>query len=239
MTSTALRAEVSAGCAALEARGLGDLIWGHVSVRDPEGRGAWLKPAGLGFDEVTPEEVHLVGWDGRLLEGSGKVHTEFPIHTEILARRPDVESVVHAHPEAAVIFGATEMVLRPLGHEGALFSPPDVRRYTETGDLIRTREMGQALAQALADGNAMLMRNHGVVTVGPDVGTAVLTAVLLEKACRMQLAAAATCGRFHWSSNEEASAKRDRVYSSSQLSAAWKYLSRRIDRLSNPGKKKL
>lgn len=227
MTSAALRAEVSAGCAALEAQGLGDLIWGHVSVRDPEGRGAWLKPAGLGFEEITPEAVHLVGWDGHLLEGSGKVHTEFPIHTEILARRPDVGSVVHAHPESAVVFGATELVLRPLGHEGTLFSPPDVRRYTETGDLIRTPDMGHALAQALADGNAMLMRNHGIVTVGPDVGTAVLTAVLLEKACRMQLAAAATAGRLHWSSDEEALAKRERVYSPAQFSAAWKYLVRR------------
>lgn len=230
MRSAVLREEVSIGCSALEEHGLGDLIWGHVSARDPDGRGAWLKPAGLGFKEVTATDIHLVGWDGRLREGTGTVHTESPIHTEILTSRPDVGAVVHAHPESAVVFGATDLILRPLGHEGILFSAPDVPRFIKTGDLIRTPELGRAVASELLEANAILLRNHGIVTVGPDVGTAVLTAIFLEKACRMQLAAAATGSDLHWSSEQEAAAKRGRVYRPGQFAAGWNYLVRNAQR---------
>lgn len=228
MTVEECREQVSLGCRVLAAQGLSDLIWGHVSARDPERRGAWLKASRLGFEEVGPEDVHLVDRNGVLLEGHGKVHLEFPIHTEILARRDDVGAVVHAHPEAAVTFAATDMALRPVGHEGSLFTPPDIVRYTETGDLIRSPEMGESVARVLGDRNALLLRNHGIVTVGPDVATAVLTAVFLEKACRMQLQAAATGRRLTWSSEDEATAKRGRVYSAAQIQGAWDYMVRTL-----------
>ena len=228
MTADECREQVSLGCRVLASQGLGDLIWGHVSSRDPEGRGAWLKAAQIGFEEVRPDDVHLVDRDGALVQGDGKVHLEYPIHTEILARRDDVGAVVHAHPEAAVTFAATGLPLRPIGHEGSLFTPPDITRYTETGDLIRSPEMGESVASCLGDRNALLLVNHGIVTVGPDVATAVLTAVFLEKACRMQLAAAATGSQLTWSADEEALAKRGRVYSASQFAGAWQYVCRRL-----------
>lgn len=223
-----VRDEIALGCRILDREGQGDYIWGHVSGRDPEGRGTWLKGAGLGFDEITDQEVGLVGRDGSLLAGKGRVHFEFPIHTEVLAARPDVGAVVHTHAEAAVAFGATGLPLRPIGHDGTLFTPPDIARYTLTGDLIRTPEMGASVADALGDRNALFLVNHGIVTVGPDVATAVLTAVFLERACRMQLLAAAAGGELRWSSDEEALAKRDRVYGPHQLSAAWAYLRRTL-----------
>lgn len=223
------RTEVSLGCQVLAQQGLSDAIWGHASARDPEDRGDWLKRAGIGFDEVGADDVHLVDREGRVLEGESRVHFEYPIHTEVLVRRADVGAVVHAHAEAAVTFAATGMELRPIGHEGSLFTPPGVARYTATGDLIRTPEMGASVAEALGERNALLLVNHGIVTVGPDVATAVLTAVFLEKACRMQLAAAATGSRLSWSSDEEAVAKRGRVYSASQFEGAWNYMVRQLD----------
>lgn len=227
-TAQELCAEVSLGCRVLALAGQSDLAWGHVSARDPESRGAWLKGSGLGFEEVTAEDVVLVGQDGVRLEGTGGVHLEYPIHTEVLAARPDVGAVVHTHAEAAVTFGATGMELRPIGHEGTLFTPPAIARYTKTADLIRTPEMGASLAESLGDRNAILIVNHGIVTVGPDVRTAVLTAVFLEKACRMQLQAAATGHDLTWSPDEEALAKRERVYGERQLDRAWEYMLRRL-----------
>lgn len=230
MTARAVRQQVSLGCAVLDLEGQSDLIWGHVSARDPDSRGTWMKAAGLAFEEVTESDVLLIDRDGTLLEGEGKVHLEYPIHTEVLAARPDVGAVVHTHAEAAVAFAATGMELRPLSHEGSLFSPPGPARYTVTGDLIRTREMGASVAETLGDRNAALLVNHGIVTAGPDVATAVLTAIFLEKACRMQLLAAATGHDFSWSTDEEALAKRDRVYGPSQLAGAWRYMERRVRR---------
>jgi len=90
--AAALRREVSLGCRVLDLQDQGDLVWGHVSARDPEGRGVWMKASTYGFDEVGPEQVILVSWDGEVLEGDGRRHAEFPIHTEVMAARPDVDS---------------------------------------------------------------------------------------------------------------------------------------------------
>lgn len=228
MTVDDPRTLVSLGCRVLGSMGLSDLIWGHVSVRDPDGRGVWIKAGGLGFDEIGDEQVLLIDREGNLLEGTGRVHLEYPIHTEVLAARPDATAVVHTHGEAAVTFGATGAPLRPIGHEGSLFTPPGPARYTATSDLIRTPQMGAEMAACLADRNAMLLVNHGVVTAGRDLPTAVLTTIFLEKACRMQLQAAAAGGQLAWTSDSEALAKRDRVYGPGQIAAAWNYLVRRL-----------
>ena len=223
-----LREEVALGCRVLGAEDQGDLIWGHVSCRDPDGRGAWMKAATWGFEEIDEDKVILVDPDGTVVEGAGRRHAEFPIHTEVMAARPDVTSVVHTHAPHAVALAATGQPLRPISHEGTLFVPPDIARFTETGDLILTRALGHKVAAALGDRNALFLVNHGIVTVGPDVPTAVLTAVLLERACRMQLVASSAGELVHWSSDDEALAKRDHCYPPELLGQAWAYLVRRL-----------
>ena len=96
------------------------------------------------------------------------------------------------------------------------------------GDLILTRALGHKVAAALGDRNALFLVNHGIVTVGPDVPTAVLSAVLLERACRMQLVASSAGELVHWSSDDEALAKRDHCYPPELLGQAWAYLVRRL-----------
>lgn len=206
----------------------GDLVWGHASVRDPAGRGAWMKAAGWGFEEVEADRILLVGWEGEVLEGSGRRHAEYPIHTEILRARPDVQCVVHTHAPAAVAFASLNQPLRPISHEGTFFVPPDVARFTQTGDLILTRELGRALAETLQDRNAALLVHHGIVTVGPDVPTAVVGAILLERACRKQLWAMAAGPLATWSSDEEALRKRRHCYPPELVRQAWDYLVRRV-----------
>ena len=225
-----LRETVALGCRILGAEEHGDLVWGHVSARDPDGRGVWMKAATLGFDEIGPEEVLLVGRDGDVLEGRGRRHAEYPIHTEVMAARPDVGAVVHTHAPAAVAFAALDVPLRPISHEGTLFVPPDIARFTETGDLILTRELGGAVAEAIGRRNALLLVNHGIVAAGPDVPTAVLTAILLDRACRMQLTAMAAAELRRWSDEEEALSKREHCYAPELLRQAWEYLGRRDGR---------
>jgi Class II Aldolase and Adducin N-terminal domain len=137
--SEEIRALVATASRILAAAGQGDLIWGHASARDPDGHGVWLKPAGWGLEEVTPERVHLVSEDGQVLEGDGSRHSEYPIHTEVMIARPDVGGVVHTHPPHAVALAATGQPLRPVSHAANYFVPPDVPRFTGTGDLILTR----------------------------------------------------------------------------------------------------
>jgi ribulose-5-phosphate 4-epimerase/fuculose-1-phosphate aldolase len=133
----------------LAAHGHDDLIWGHASCRDPQGRGAWLKSAEWGLAEVTAERVHLVSGDGEVLEGTGPRHSEFPIHTEIYAARSDVGGVVHTHPPYSIGLAASGQPLRPLSHAATMFVPPDVPVFDATSDLIRTAQLGKQLAAVL------------------------------------------------------------------------------------------
>lgn len=224
--SHTLREQVALGCRVLGDQGQSDLVWGHLSARDPDGRGVWMKASTYGFEEITADRVLLVDPDGTVVAGSGRRHAEYPIHTEVMATRPDVGAVVHTHSPAAVAFGATGQPLRPVSHEATLFVPPDIARFSATGDLILTRELGRALAETLGQRNAALMVNHGIVVAAPDVATAVVTTVLLDAACRIQLQVLAAGGARHWSSDEEALAKRAHCYPDPLIRHAWDFLTR-------------
>lgn len=229
MTEHELREQVARASQVLALEDHGDLVWGHVSARDPEGRGVWMKASTWGFEEITPSRVLLAGWNGEVLAGEGRRHAEYPIHTEIMRARPDVHCVVHTHAPHAVAFAALAQPLRPISHEGTFFVPPDIARFTKTGDLILTRELGEAVAAALGSRNALLLVHHGIVTAGPDVHTAVVGAILLERACWKQLVAMAVGDLATWSSDEEALSKREHCYSPELMRQAWAYLVRRVE----------
>jgi ribulose-5-phosphate 4-epimerase/fuculose-1-phosphate aldolase len=223
-----LRSHIALGCRILGREDQGDFVWGHVSARDPGGRGVWMKASTWGFEEIGPEQVLLVSWEGEVLEGEGRRHAEFPIHTELMRARPDVQCVVHTHAPWAVAFAATGEELRPVSHEGTLFCPPGPARFTQTGDLILTPELGRDLAGAVGERDAGFMVNHGIVTCGRDVVSGVMAAVLLERACRTQLRAQAGGGVRAWSSDDEALSKREHCYPPQLLRQAWEYLARRL-----------
>jgi len=192
---------------ALAAADLSDLIWGHASLRASNGDGIYIKSSGWAFEEIDETKILEVSWDGELIAGSGGVHIEVPIHTQVMMARPDVRAVVHCHAPAVTAFASLNQPLRPISHEGVFFAG-DLPRFEETGDLIRTKALGDSVAATLGNAAALLIPQHGLVSAGPDAATAVMYAVLLEKACRIQLMAAAASGPVQWSSDEEVAAKR-------------------------------
>jgi ribulose-5-phosphate 4-epimerase/fuculose-1-phosphate aldolase len=214
------------GCRALAAAGQSDMVWGHPSVRDPDGRGVWMKCSGWGFEEVDAGRIVLVSPDGEVLAGDGPRHIEYPIHTEIMAARPDVGAVVHTHSAAANAFSALDAPLVPLDHAGSLFCYPEIPRFTQTGGLIKDRSLGAALAETLGDAVACLLPQHGIVTAGADMPAAIMTAVLLDRACRTQLTAMAAGPVRRWGDEQDTVAKRADVWSAKQLLAGYQYLLR-------------
>ena len=225
---TRLRQDIALACRILGREGQGDTVYGHVSARDPSGRGFWMKPAAMGLEEIRAGDLLLVDLEGAVRAGRRPRHLEYPIHAEIYRARDDVQAVVHTHPEHATAFSSLRVPLRPISHEGCLFVPPDVPRFTETTDLILTAALGRAVAAALGQSWAVLLENHGVVTAGPTVLDACLRALFLEKAARIQLL---TGGREQtWTSDEQALAKRDHVYSTRGQANVWAYLTRRLGR---------
>jgi ribulose-5-phosphate 4-epimerase/fuculose-1-phosphate aldolase len=211
---------------ALDASGQSDMVWGHASIRDPDGRGAWMKAAGWSFEEVTDARVALVSPEGEVLAGNGPRHIEYPIHTEVMNARPDVGSVVHTHAPAALSFAALDQPLLALSHDGVEFAEPQVARFTLTGSLINSAELGRELAKTIGDGVGCLIPRHGLVTVGPDAATAVMRAVLLARACHVQLQAMAAGEIKLWSDSAEIELKKGLVWAKSQINAGYAFLCR-------------
>jgi L-fuculose-phosphate aldolase len=222
------RTKVAGACNILAMEGHMDTIYGHVSARI-EGTGhLWMKPHTMGLEEVRPHDVITIDLDGNKLAGELPRHAEFPIHTEIYRRRPDVQCVVHTHPPYATAFSAVNEPLRPVNHEGTLFAPA-LPRFVQTSDLMVTAALGQAVAATLAGGNALLLKNHGIVVVGSSVEEACITAVVLEKAARMQLLAR-QYGDIEWTSEAEALQKKARIYSPQAFEHMWHYFLRKLPR---------
>lgn len=212
--------------AALNAAGLGDLIWGHASVRRLDDQGVVTKSSGWGFDEISAERLVHVGWDGSQLAGGGDVHIEMPIHLKIMQARPDVRSVVHTHAPAVSAFAALGVPLRAISHDGVPFAD-ELPRFEKTGNLIKTAELADALTACLGRHHAVIIPQHGMVTAGRSVEEAVMLAVLLQRACAVYLSAAAAGGPAVWSSEAEVREKMPIVWSERQLRAGYAYLVRR------------
>ncbi len=186
---TTLQEEVRFGARTLQ-RKLGD-IWGHCTARLPAESGregfvlAYLR---IPFKPVPPDQLYYFDYDGRLIEGEGRVPWEIPLFTSVYRARPDVQSVVHVHPPLAVTLSVTGETVRAIHHLSVRFENGVP---TFAGDIIDTDELGQAMAEALGPHPAVLLMSHGAVTAGVDVPDAVCSALLLEETARMQLIAAA------------------------------------------------
>ena len=216
------------GNRALAVAGQADMVWGHLAVRDPDGQGVWMKAAGWGLEETTRDRTVLVSWDGDVLSGDGRRHIEYPIHTEIMRARPDVTVTLHTHAPTANAFSALAVELHPISHDATAFAEHGVPRYQATANLVRTAELGRALADDLGAAHACLLPQHGLVTVGVDVGHAVMHAVLLERACATQLTAMSAGALTSWTSDKEALEKAALVWSDSQIEAGWQYWVRKV-----------
>jgi L-fuculose-phosphate aldolase len=172
-----LREQVAWACRILAAEGYADLTLGHVSGRGADGE-IWIKRKGVALNEVEPEDVVA------LEDADTVLHLETVLHTGVYRAREDVGAVVHGHPPHATALGATAADLALLTHDGILFAD-GVGRFDDP-DLIVDDDQGDRVAAALGPRRAVLMENHGVLAVGKDVPWAVLTAITLERAAKLQ-----------------------------------------------------
>lgn len=177
--------DLAVACRVLAMEGHEDGTQGHLSLRDPEGRGLWLKRMGVPFGAIQDAgDFILIDFEGEILVGSGRRHAEWPIHTEIMKARPEVNVVGHGHPHYATLFTALDVDFQPFVQEGYRVRGHRVARYEDTSTLIVSPELGRGLAQSLAGDWAVFMRNHGISFCGESIIDATMTAVFLEKACK-------------------------------------------------------
>lgn len=165
-----------------------DMTLGHIALRDPDGRGVWLKRRGIALSEVMGnEDFILVDFDGVKQAGEGRQHSEWPLHTEIMLARPDINVSGHTHPEFATLLSAFDDKVKLLTQDGLRIPGQVIKRFTATADLVRTREMGRAVADALGNAWAVLLRNHGLSFFARNIPELAFTGIGVERAARAYL----------------------------------------------------
>ncbi|MDQ6618736.1 MAG: class II aldolase/adducin family protein [Pseudomonadota bacterium] len=186
--------------------------FGHVSVRHPLDPERFLLSQSKAPGSVERSDILVYGLDGEAIDAQGRrLYLERFIHSAIYAARPDVMSVVHSHSPAVIPFGVTDVALRPVMHVcGFLGSTVPVFEIRDsvgpaTDLLIRSQELGAAMAASLGAAPVVLMRGHGSTAVGHSIAHAVYRAVYTEVNARLQ-ADSVRLGPVNFLTPEEAAA---------------------------------
>ena len=151
---------------------------GNVSGRDPAMGLVVIKPSGILFDELTPENMAIVDLNGNIIEATHGPSTDTASHLSIYKHRPDVNGIVHTHSNYATAFAAVgksiPVCLTAIADEFGTTIP--CAPYVRIGD----QEIGETVAREIGKSVAILMKQHGVFTIGATVQKAVKAAVMVE-----------------------------------------------------------
>ena len=160
------------------------VVWtgGNISARDRQTGHVVIKPSGVPYAELAPESMVVVDLEGKVVEGSLKPSSDTLAHVYIYRHRPDVNGIVHTHSTFATAFAALgrpiPACLTAICDEFG--GPIPCGGYARIGG----DEIGQEVIRSIGDGPAVLLKNHGVFTVGPTAEAAVKAAVMVEDAAR-------------------------------------------------------
>lgn len=220
--------QLARACRILELEGHGDFTLGHTALRDAHGRGFWMKRNAAGLGEIRgPDDFVLVDMAGNKLAGTGGRHSEWPIHSEILRRRDDIQVTFHTHPLHACIMSGIDDALVPYTVDADYFI--DVPRHTADVALIKTVEEGDALALAMGAHKALLIANHGVVFCGASIEEATCIGVFLEHACRAHIVGKSTGSRALMPTQATREKRRSQIMTQVHVEQTWAYLNRKLD----------
>ncbi|MGW6899845.1 class II aldolase/adducin family protein [Streptomyces sp. NBC_01727] len=189
----AYRKERLAGALRLfAAYGYEDGVSGHITARDPEYTGCfWVNPFGAPFDGLLPDELILVNGDGQVVEGRHHVNqAAFAVHAQVHRARPDVVAVAHTHSVHGRALSALGEFIEPITQESCAFYEDHAVYQAYTGVVVDEEE-GRRIAAALGPRKAIILRNHGLLTVGDSVDAAAWWFVAMERSCQVQLTARA------------------------------------------------
>jgi len=155
---------------------------GNISARDPATGYVVIKPSGVRYEALRPEHMVVVGLAGAIIEGHLKPSSDTASHLYIYRHRPDVGGIVHTHSSYATAFAAANrpipVYLTAMADEFG--GPIPVGGFA----LIGGEEIGQVVLACIGSSPAILLKNHGVFTIGPNAEAAVKAAVMVEDVAR-------------------------------------------------------
>ncbi len=167
-------------------------IAGHISARDPEWADHfWVNPFARWFGHLRACDLVLVDDQGEVVEGEARVNTAaFAIHSQVHAARPDCVAAAHAHSIHGKAWSALGRRLEPLTQDACVFYD-DHGLYDDYRGVVRETDEGKRIGHALGEAKAVILRNHGLLTVGHTVDEAAWWFITMDRSCRAQLLAEA------------------------------------------------
>ena len=215
--------------------GWDDLIFTHISARVPGTEHHFLlNPYGMMFEEVTASSLVKIDLTGNKVSDSPYFINPagFTIHSAVHAAREDALCVVHLHTDYGIAVSAQEKGLLPISQQ-AMFPLASLAYHNYEG-LALNEEEKPRLVSDLGDKNYMILRNHGLLTVGNSVAESFLSMYILERACRIQILAQSGGGELHNVSDDiiGLTAEQMKAVTVGQgADLAWPGLLRKLDRI--------
>lgn len=171
-------------------RGYDEGVAGHISVRDPILTDHfWLNPLSAHFSQIKVSDLILVDEEGFVVEGSEPINTAaFTIHSAIHKARPDVHAACHAHSVHGKAFSVFGRELEMITQDALRFYKSHAV-YRHFGGVVVDADEGARIGAALGDGKAVILQNHGLLTVGGSVDEAAFWFMSMDRTCQAQLLA--------------------------------------------------
>jgi len=189
------RVDLAACYRLIDFYGMADMMANHISMRVPGEEAFLINPYGMMYEEITASCLIKVDHAGTILAspdfgalGYGVNKAGYVIHSAVHEARPEVACVIHTHSWASMAVSALDCGLLPITQTAMRFLKIGYHDYQ--GVVLDTKEQA-SLIEDLGQGEALILRNHGVLTVGRTVGEAFNWMHRLELACRAQLGAMA------------------------------------------------
>jgi len=172
--------------------GFDEGVAGHITARDPERLDHfWVNPFGMSFGHIRVSDLILVNDRGEVVEGDAAVNrAAFAIHSQVHQARPDVIAAAHAHSIYGKSWSSLGRTLDPITQDACAFYG-DHALFDDFTGVVLDLEEGKRIAHALGECKAVILRNHGLLTVGHSVEEAAWWFITMERSCQAQLLAEA------------------------------------------------
>lgn len=172
--------------------GFDEGLAGHITVRDPEFPDCfWVNPVGMYFGHIRVSDLLLVNHKGEIVKGRRPINTAaFAIHSQIHQAQPDLNAAAHAHSLYGKTWSTLGRLLDPLTQDACAFYE-DHALFNEYSGVVLDIQVGQRIAATLGTRKAVILRNHGLLTVGNSVDEAAWWFITMDRSCQAQLMAEA------------------------------------------------
>jgi len=200
----------------------------HLTARLPGVDKFFFHIHNYGFGEVTPDHIHEADFELNVLTGDVAINPTLHIHTQIYQARPDIHCIAHTHAKHV---SALSAIGQNLAHvtQGAARLYDDCVFFDEDDGVALGKEPGAMMAQALGHRSAMVLKNHGLLTIGRSIPEAVILANTMEEAAEIQLMALAA-GKLDLPSDKGAKRTKKYLRNEEMIMRGWAYWMRRVAR---------